>query len=253
MHSVKGLLLTSLLVLAALAGQLTASPEDDFRTANSAFENKRYADAIDLYSRIVSSGLESAPLYFNLGNAYFKNGDLGHAILYYLKARRLDPANEDIKANLDFARRFTSIQMEGVQLNPINSFLASLVDPYRLTALAWFSSLFFILFIVTLIMRFGLKIDHIIIRIATIAALIVLILVSSLTTFKYRNDYLNKQAVIVAEECPVLTGPSDQSDVELQGAPGLVVQILAESSDYYNVQFENMRRGWVKKGLIAEV
>jgi tetratricopeptide (TPR) repeat protein len=232
---------------------LSASPQDNFTAANKAFENKQYPEAISKYSAIIAGGVESAPLYFNLGNAYFKNGDLGRAILYYLKAKRLDPANEDIKANLDFARRFTSIQMEGVQLNPINNFVASLVDPYRLTSLAWISSLFFVLFVSTLILRFGLRIDNGLIRIGAIAALVVLVAASSLTTFKYRNDYLTKQGVIVAEQCPVRTGPTDQSDIELQGAPGLVVDILAESSDYYNVQFENMRRGWVKKDLVAEV
>ncbi len=241
------------MVAAACASPLFASPQDDFASANKAFEARQYSDAISRYSLIISSGVESAPLYFNLGNAYFKNGDLGHAILYYMKAKRLDPANDDIKANLDFAKRFTSIQMEGVQLNPVNNFLASIVDPYRLTTLAWFSSLFWVLFVCTLILRFGLRIKSGLVRVGTIVLLVALIAVSSLTTFKYRTSYLTQHAVIVAEECPVRTGPTDQSDIELQGAPGLIVNILSESSDYYNVQFENMRRGWVKKDLVAVV
>ncbi len=240
-------------MLLALVAKGWASPEDDFKSANQAFENKQYAEAIKLYSGIVESGLESAPLYFNLGNAYFKNGDLGHAILYYLKSRRLDPANEDIKANLEFARRFTSIQMEGVQLNPVNNLLASIVDPYRLTTMAWWSSLLFILFMVTLILRYGVRLSFPGIKAATIVTLVLVLAVSFLTTFKYRHDYLTRHAVIVAEDCPVRTGPTDSSDIELHGAPGLVVEILSESTDYYDVQFENMRRGWVKKDLVAGV
>jgi hypothetical protein len=59
--------------------------------------------------------------------------------------------------------------------------------------------------------------------------------------------------VIVAEEAPVTTGPSPQSDLELQGAPGLIVEIVGETPDYYNVLFENKRRGWLKKDLVAEI
>ena len=83
--------------------------------------------------------------------------------------------------------------------------------------------------------------------------MILLVIISGLTTFKYRNDYLTRRAVIIAEQPTVYTGASEQSDVELEGAPGLIVEILSESSDFYNVLFENKRRGWIKKALIAEI
>jgi len=206
-----------------------------------------------LYQSTINQGYESAPLYFNLGNAYFKKGDLGHAVLNYLKARRLDPADEDIAHNLEFARRFSRIQMEGVELNPIEAFLASLVENYHLNSLAWFSSFFFILLVGVLIIRYGLGFNNSIVRSGLIAALIFVVITSGLTSFKYRHEYLTRRGVIVAEESTVYTGPSEQSDVELEGAPGLVVQILDENNDYYNVLFENKRRGWVKKSIIAEI
>ncbi|MBD3331836.1 hypothetical protein GF356_03210, partial [candidate division GN15 bacterium] len=49
------------------------------------------------------------------------------------------------------------------------------------------------------------------------------------------------------------TGPSEKSEIELQGAPGLVVEVLAEKDGFYNVQFENQRRGWIDKDLVAVV
>jgi len=238
------------LLLGAIA---TAAPDDDFRQGNNAYENKQYDAAIAAYSRVAAGGLESAGLYFNLGNAYFKKGDLGHAVLYYLKAQRLDPADEDIRSNLAFARRFTSIQMEGVQLNPVQGLLASLVGRFRLATLAWLSSLFFVAFIALLIVRYGFGLADGRLRLVRMAVLVLLLVVSSLTTFKYNHEIKIRRAVIIAEECPVRTGPTDQSDVELQGAPGLVVEVVSESNDYYNVVFENMRRGWIKKSLIAEV
>lgn len=248
----KKIILYLLLALVALTS-LAMAQDDEFAMANKFYEDKDFDSAIRLYESTLNQGYESAPLYFNLGNAYFKKGDLGHAILNYIKARRLDPTDDDIAHNLEFARRFSRIQMEGVQLNPIEAFLSSLVANYHLNSLAWISSLFFILFVGVLIVRYGLGFNSSLVRSGLVIGLILVVITSGLTTFKYRHEYLTRRGVIVAEESTVYTGPSEQSDVELEGAPGLVVEILDENNDYYNVLFENKRRGWVKKSIIAEI
>ncbi len=229
------------------------SVSEEFAQANKSYEAKEFDKAIQAYRSVLSQGVESASLYYNLGNAYFKKGDLGHAILYYLKAKRLDPSDEDIAHNLAFAKQFSRVQMEGVQLNPISSFLVSLIDPYRLETLAWISSGCFVLLFLFLIARFGLGLRTAGVRLAAVLTLVLLVVSVSLTTFKYRHEFLTRRAVIIAEEAPVLTGPTEQSDVELQGAPGLIVEILAETPEYYNVLFENKRRGWIQRDLVAEV
>ncbi len=245
-----------LIVLTLTALSASASPgeaPEEFEMANKFYRDKDFHSAIRLYESVLNQGLESPALYFNLGNAYFKNGDLGYAVLYYMKARRLSPEDPDIRQNLQFARQFSRVQMEGVQLNPINTFFTSFVDRYRLGFLAWVSSLFFVLLMVILIIRFGVGIQNPAVRIGIIMGLVLVLITSGLTAFKYRQDFLTQRAVIVAEESPVLTGPSPQSDVELEGAPGLVVDILDESGDYYNVLFENKRRGWIRKDLVAVI
>lgn len=238
-----------------LAGSIAFSQEPTaaFQKGNQLYEQRDYPGAIEAYLGLIRSGYESGPLCYNLGNAYFRNGDLGHAILYYLKAQRLDPGNDDISANLAFARQFTTLQLEGVQLNPVYSTLAGLVAPWRLDTWAWLTSLAFITFVVLLILRFGFGYDQDWIRSVITASAAVLIGLAVLTTFKYRHEYLVPRAVIIADEAPVRTGPSSVSDIELQGAPGLVVTILGESGDYVNVQFENQRRGWIERRLIEDV
>lgn len=232
---------------------LRAEPPEEFRMANKFYEEKDFGSAIRLYESIIRQGLESPALYFNLGNAYFKNGDLGYAVLYYMKARRLSPDDADIRQNLEFAQQYSRVQMEGVQLNPINTFFSSIIDRYRLNFLAWVSSLFFVLLVLVLIVRFGIGMNNSAIRAGIVLGLLLVVIASGLTTFKYRQDYLTQRGVIVSEASPVLTGPSPQSDVELDGAPGLVVEILDESGDYYNVLFENKRRGWINKDLVAVI
>ncbi len=244
--------LLSVFVLLIMISSATANV-DKFDEANKYYETKDFDKAIETYNEILSKGMESAALYYNLGNAYFKKGDLGQAVLNYQRAKRLDPTNEDLIHNIEFTEQFTQVQMEGVQLNPITTFTESIVEPYKLNTLAWVSSMIFLVFCLLLILRFGLGIQNSSQRVSTTVIIILLVIVSGLTTFKYRNDYLTRRAVIIAEDSTVLNGPTANSDIEFQGAPGLIVEIINEAGDYYNVLFENKRRGWIQKELMAEI
>jgi len=245
------IVMTVLLLACAACG--SESVEDQFARANRFYEDEAYDSALVVYAEIAAQGIESAPLCFNLGNAYFRKGDLGHAVLWYLRARRLDPSDPDIAANLDFARRYTSIQMEGVQLNPVSSLARSVVEPLPLNTWAWLASSCFVCLFLLLTLRYGLGYRGGVTKTAMVVLLVLTAASATLTTVKYSVEHLTVRAVIVAEDAVVHTGPSDRSPKELDAAPGLVVEILDESGDYYSVLFENMRRGWIKKELVAVV
>lgn len=240
----------ALFVIASASAQ--AGVAEDFSKANQYYSAKAYDSALTVYQSIERTGVESAELNFNIGNCYFKSGDIGRAVVCYLRAKRLSPADDDIKANLAFARGFTRIQMEGVQLNPVYSLIEGILDPIGLDTLAWVSSVCFILFVLLLIARFGLTWGNIS-RGVIVSALVILLVSSFATTFKYRHDYLVQRAVVINEDCPVLSGPTPQAQTELHGAPGLVVEVIGSSGSYYNVQFENKRRGWISKDLLELV
>jgi tetratricopeptide (TPR) repeat protein len=74
-----------------------------FAAANAAYTKGQYAKAISRYQQILAQGYHSGPLYYNLGNAYFKSGASGQAVLYYEKAKRLIPGDADLQANLSYA------------------------------------------------------------------------------------------------------------------------------------------------------
>jgi tetratricopeptide (TPR) repeat protein len=98
---------TILLLASILLCQVCSWAEDAgaaFEKANRLYEQGQYTEAIANYEALVQSGKYSAPLLFNLGNAYFKNGQLGRAIYNYRRAESLAPRDPDIQANLRFAR-----------------------------------------------------------------------------------------------------------------------------------------------------
>lgn len=81
-------------------------------TGNEFYQNKQYNEAIESYETILKQGYLSTDLYYNIGNAYFKIGEIGKAILYYERALKVSPNNEDAAYNLKIvnARTVDKIQ-----------------------------------------------------------------------------------------------------------------------------------------------
>src|SRR5215467_3632580 len=95
-----------------LEGQSVANA---FDAANKLYEQGKFNEAAAAYEQVTNSGQVSTALYFNLGNAFFKAGQIGRAIVAYYQAERLNPRDSDLRANLQFARN----QVQGPTLTPI--------------------------------------------------------------------------------------------------------------------------------------
>src|SRR6266511_3325281 len=89
----------------ARAGDVSAA----FEQANKYYEQSNFTEAAAAYARMIDGGHVSPALYFNLGNALFKSGQIGRAIFNYRLAQLLAPRDPDVRANLRFARN----QVEG--------------------------------------------------------------------------------------------------------------------------------------------
>lgn len=89
--------------LLAISYWSLAYAQTSFDEANSAYADGRYAEAAELYQSIIDEQ-PCAQVYYNLGNAQFKQGELAQAILAYERALRLDPNNKDAQYNLAFAQ-----------------------------------------------------------------------------------------------------------------------------------------------------
>ena len=92
--------------------RFAADPEITIAKANKAYTEGFYANAAELYKSIINAGYESADLYYNLGNACYKQNDFTSSILYYEKALKLDPGNEDVNYNLNVANSRISDKIE---------------------------------------------------------------------------------------------------------------------------------------------
>ena len=101
-------------VTAAPEPAAEASPEQLWDRANTAYINGDFHAAAEFYEQILARGLSSMKLYYNLANAYFKEGQLGRSILFYHRALRLAPGNDDIRYNLSVAEARTKDNIEQI-------------------------------------------------------------------------------------------------------------------------------------------
>jgi len=117
--------------------------------ADSAYIKNDYATAIQIYENLLIQG-EAAEIYYNLGNSYYKSGDIARAILNYERALLLKPGNEDIRANLEIVRNKT---IDKIDVTPEIFFISwtkSLINSISINAWAKWGIVFFILLIISL-------------------------------------------------------------------------------------------------------
>jgi tetratricopeptide (TPR) repeat protein len=103
------LLLIVLLRVVPAPGQ---TADQMFVQANQGYQQGRYRDALALYLKLYDGGYGGATLLYNLGNACYKVGDVPHAILFYERARRLAPADDDLRHNLQLANLMLADRIE---------------------------------------------------------------------------------------------------------------------------------------------
>jgi tetratricopeptide (TPR) repeat protein len=107
--------LVIMICLLSLAVNVSAQPtnaESLIESGNQAYSSADYNTAVSQYESVLRSGFESSVLYFNLGNAYFKLNNIPASILYYEKAAKLDPTDENIQFNLALANSRIIDKME---------------------------------------------------------------------------------------------------------------------------------------------
>lgn len=228
--------LFSLLVAAPLR---SAERPSVFEDANRLYEQGKYAEAASHYESMAKAGRHSTSVFFNLGNAYFKQGDLGRALLNYRKAETLAPRDPDIQANL----RFTRDRVSGT-LSVRAGFLRRSLNYFTLNELASFiGPLFWVwagLFCASRI-RPSLKAN---LRIAqTIVGTALVFAVCFLTgTLIAKRE---KTAIIISRQATVHLGPLPESQAAFTATDGTELALLESRADWLQVSDRSGRTGWV--------
>lgn len=248
-------LTASLLLIPSAAraseGSRQASPQSMFVRGNDYYEKGDYANAIKEYEKIVSAGSESGPVYYNIANAYFKEGKLGKAILNYERAQLLMPRDADLISNYKFA--LSSIGGEPVLQKGIWAWFPIKVysGSFTIDELTWMSSGMYIAVILFLFLTIFIPKTR---KYSLTAVLVIAVLIIvNLFIVWHKVETMKKTAVTVVPRAEALFGPFDTATQFFQIQEGMKVIILGEKDDWYKVKRADGKIGWIKMSEVERV
>ena len=222
---------------------------------DSAYRAGNYEEAVEIYEEVLAEGFTSADLHYNLGNAYYRLGQMGQSILNYERALRLKPSMGDARENLALANSKT---------------VDRIAELPRLFFIQWYESL------ITRIGPHSWQIIVIVFFALTVAALVVLILARDLgwrkgsfaalivtaiflllaivlLTASTRRFNSHSQAIVIQPSMVVKSSPEVQSVDKLILHEGTKVTLSEELSGWYKITLSDGTTGWCETDAIEKI
>jgi len=222
-----------------------------FNQGNKYYDEGKFVQAVEEYEKIINLGIKNYQVYYNLGNAYFRQNQLGKAILSYRRALALKPADEDTEANLTFVKLFTLDKLEEQKINPLSNLLQWFLGLWSKDNLALLTSLFYTLSVVAGIfilfrgtkryLLFGL-----------ISFLILFAISGTSLWAKIKSDSI-EYGVVLAPQAEVRSGPGLDYVLQFTGHEGLEFRVDEQAEGWYRISLPNGIKGWIPKEAVEIV
>ena len=247
------------ILIAAVTSQ--ASGIDYIAQGNTAFEQKQFKKATQMYERALRDG-ESSLLRYNLGNAYYRLGDRAHAVLNYERALKLDPGNDDARFNLKFVNEKSKIN-ETSGTNYFTTLISGWVGHLSSNTWAMISLAMFVLMLAAIACY----------RIATGVALqktgffgaivlgIIALLAMASAIYMYRHTTKAHYAIVMTDKAPANKSPRDGEKEEFKLPSGTKVEIIdsisndksANAAMWHMIETTSNKTGWMKKADLEKI
>ncbi|VAW24789.1 Aerotolerance protein BatE [hydrothermal vent metagenome] len=246
---------TILFLLMLLAFFCQGQEQPLFEKANQLYVNEEYAKAINIYEQIIHSGKESAELYFNLGNAYYKTGNANMAILNYERALLLSPNDEDIIFNLRIANQFVVDNIEALPKPFFVRWYESVINLYPSDTWAIISTSSFVVFLFLL----GFFIFSRSVAVKRFSFLLgILLFVVTLFTFSFSSKQSkkikgHKYAIVFCPRVTVKSSPSSTGTDLFLIHEGLKVEISDSLDTWREIRLADGNQGWLPDSCIVKI
>lgn len=250
--------LAAMLMLIPFGGRASDTGYADslWTAGTGAYTDGDFETAVKSWESVRTVGLESPELYYNIANAYFKSGDIAHAILNYERALKLDPSYSDARFNLEFANNQIQDRIEEVPeffLEVWGRRLCWIMpsDAWAVLALLALAAT------VALALLFVRGRTSNMRKVGFFAGIVALLCTLLCLDFAFwqRTDYrTNDKAIITRAVSSVKSSPSGESSTDLFVLhEGTKVSILDEVGDWRNIELADGRQGWIKSSDFEEI
>lgn len=247
----------SVAILAILAGVCVAgsvwaadAPGDltaVFDKGCDLYEQGEFGAAADHFEALITRGVVSADVYYNLGNAYYKQGQIGKAVASYRRAQVLAPRDEDISENLGLMRSIVGFRDTTVSYD-LSGFVSL---PLRLLSPRELQVVFYIAYYLAIIAFLGVLFLKGRLRRRGVQILIVFaaVAVSTSGLARYGRSQIESgsEAVVVANQTEFMSGPGNAFDELIRLPDGIEVEVRARSGIWVEVELRTGEIGWVRE------
>ena len=219
------------------------------KQAESLFADGKYNEALVIYQGVLDNGEESAALYYNIANCYYKLGENTKAILFYERSLLLNPSDKVVKYNLQMAERGIVDKLEVLPEIFFVRWYKSFVSYLSVDEWAYLSVGFFFCFLVLLTIYLY---SHILFlrKSAFVGGIFAFVFTIIAIVFSVKQNKIitDREYGIIVTPSVTIKGSPDQSGTELFLIhEGLKVKIIDELGLWYNIQLRDGNEGWISK------
>jgi tetratricopeptide (TPR) repeat protein len=242
------------IMFAALS--LAVSAQTDKIAADSAYVKGDYKAAIEIYESLAANNGESADVYYNLGNAYYKSENIAKAVLNYERALLLNPDDEDIRFNLELARSKTVDKVAPEYKFFLMEWLESIINLLSISAWSILAVVSFVVMLLTLLLfLFGKSVSTK--KTGFIIALFSLfITIFANLSALHRYHYLTERndAVIMEPSVTAKSTPSNSGTELFVIHEGRKVKISDDSMrEWTEIELEDGNKGWIPSSSLERI
>jgi tetratricopeptide (TPR) repeat protein len=229
----------ALFVVILLAISARGADDARFAKANQEYATGHFREAVGDYESLVHSGEWSANVFYDLGNAWFRTGGFGEAILNYERALGLDPRHPEAEANLRIARdEARALELRKDATERVLTF-ATPTQYSVAAAIAFWMAMFFAARLVFARHRSGGLIGLLIISMAILAG-------SIFALYSMENgDSGEALAIVIGQNVEARLATADNANSVLALPPGSEIKILSTRGDWIYATLPNDQRGWI--------
>ncbi|AFH49756.1 Hypothetical protein IALB_2051 [Ignavibacterium album JCM 16511] len=235
------------------SGFAQSSVEELMKKANQFYVNGQFEEAIKIYESIAQQGYEGTSLFYNLGNAYYRIGKIGYAILNYEKAIKLSPDDEDVKHNLQLAQMNVKDKIEALPSFFLFRIWESILSSLSADGWTMMSYALFLLFLFALGFYFFAKnIAQQKAAFYSFVVLLIFFLVSaSLLIVKLNQESKLKYGIVLNTSLTAKTSPDPQGKDAFVIHEGLKVKVEDKVDRWIKIRLEDGQIGWVEKESVG--
>ncbi|MGL1901142.1 MAG: tetratricopeptide repeat protein [Fibrobacterales bacterium] len=248
----KYLIVMVLLVSTLFADDTIEKCTDYYVKGIEAYESDKYAQAVQFFESCTNEGVNSWVLYYNLGNAWYRQAKLGKAILYYEKSLLLNPGEPDVEANLEFARALIQDKQEEVLTGA-----GILTKWYRYmnmnTSHLVVIALLFILFVTIAAVFLIRGPARFTLYPVIIGTVFLLVIVGVSISFRMYQINTLSHGVLLTDGTSVLSEPRKSSEILFEIHEGTTFEILETNDGWLSINLGTGKMGYIQNAGVGVI